>query len=367
MKKQLAVLVTAVMLSFSMNGGIVLADTVVQPTEVTAEANNQNTEGAVTSETNVTDTTVVSIGDDTVVVDEDGQEVDPGTLPDSPLSWLEELIEKIKVALAGNPIDKAQLIVDQATEDLSEATELAKEGEDNGDQIEETLNSYTTKVEKALEFLEQVNDTDSEEYQKLEDALTKVNANNVIVLGGLLEKLPPQAAEKVALNIVRAMEKAIAKAEKMEKVKATATDTDTDTDADTNTDADEEATTENSTDVTNADTITNTQVDEDLSGEATKELKTFAEALGLKKAPQGYAYGYYYKHDKEAKEAAKAVFKGQKVTEQTEQQVEQAETTQEQTNVQKAQQTKKEEVKSSSKQENNRHNKGENGKNHDRD
>jgi hypothetical protein len=422
MKKKLSVLVTTFMLSFTVNAGLVLAET-GQPTGVMVE--EQNTEVAVEGETLVTETTAViaatetdseattadttttdttttdtttatettdsdAIGTDTVVVDADGQEVDPGTLPDSPLSWLEELIEKIKVTLAGNPIEKAQLLEEQATEDLAEVTELVKEGETNEEQIEEVLTSYTTKVEKALEFLEQVENTDSDEYQKFQEALTKVNTNNVIVLGGLLEKLPAQAAEKVALNIVRAMEKAIAKVEKKDRKLAPLEQVET---ADTDTAAEGEATMETSADATTAETINDAQVDEEvdeevnISAEATDVLTTFAKALGLEKSPQGNAYGYYYKHNKEAKEAkeaAKAANKARQVTEQTEQQEEQAEEIQEETQteqqeeqaegtqvetqqqveqteeIQEQAEVQKEKVKSSSKQNN------ENNRNHDR-
>lgn len=418
MKKKLSILVTTLMLSFTVNAGPALAEP-VQPSEVMVE--KQNTEVAVEGETVVIETTVTTdatetnseattadttatdttntdtsenieatdsdiIGTDTVVVDAAGQEVDPGTLPDSPFAWLEDLIDKIKIALTWDPIKKAQLLEEQATEDLAEATELVKEGEENEAQIVESLVSYSTKVERALEFLEQVEDTDSVEYQRLQEALTKVNTNNIIVLGGLLEKLPPQAAEKVALNIVRSMEKAIAKAEKMERKLAQverveAADAE---DADADTAAEKEAAIETSADAAN-ETVNDVQVDEevDLSEEATEVLTTFAKALNIKKAPQGNAYGYYYKHDKEAKEAAKAGIKNEQVTEQTEQQAEQAqgtqgqteqqseqaEETQEQTEVQKCYQSKKEEskkeeVKNSSKQDKkNNHNngKGENG------
>ena len=45
-------------------------------------------------------------------------------------------------------------------------------------------------------------------------ALASINSNNIQVLGNLIDKLPPQAAQRVALNIVRTMEKAVQKINK---------------------------------------------------------------------------------------------------------------------------------------------------------
>ena len=349
MKKQLAVVLTAAMLSFPVNAGLVLAETTTTPetisvittetqvtntTETTAVANSDatttdttttttanadsttsdatttnadtttttdttlNTTTITSDNTSATDTEATPIGEDTTVVNEDGQVVDAGTLPGSPIYWLETLIEKIQVALTFDPVKKAQLIEDQAYEHLAEATELAKEGEENQEEIEKALTSYTTKVEKAQAFLEQVKDPESEESQKLQEALTKVNTNNVIVLGSLLEKLPPHAAQKVALNIVRAMEKAVVKAEKIERKQA---QLGLNQPAEDNT----HATTETTTTTTDSqaaegvETATATNTDAlivntaNLSEAAKKSLEEFRVALGLKKVPQGNAYGYY--------------------------------------------------------------------------
>lgn len=317
MKKQIAIVLTAALLSLPVTTGVVMADTTNETTvstnatvevseadtvtndETTASTDSMDTTSAendntstetTTDEISVTDdeetTTVVDIDEETTVVDADGETVDPGTLADSPLAWLDELIEKIQVALTFNSIEKAELIAEQAVEDLAEAVEIASEAdatEEDADveEIEKALTTYSVKVERALTFLETVENPESEEAQKLQLALTKVNANNVVVLGSLLEKLPPQAAEKVALNIVRSMEKAIAKVEKMERKQAQVNPTLPEGDETTPED-----------DATSTDTTDSTQVEE-LDAQVERALKEFRVALGLKKGPQGNAYGYY--------------------------------------------------------------------------
>ncbi|MGE4272015.1 MAG: DUF5667 domain-containing protein [Desulfitobacterium sp.] len=207
-------------------------------------------------------------------------EVDPGTLPDSPLYWLDELVEKLQVALTFDSQKKIKLLEKHANERMAEFLALAEKvnseeaklvatetkeleelekqkksvesttkqeeskestSEDNqvvvtvdlsktttGSAItnpklekklkgcEKALTRYNEKIAQAQELLEQLENPDSEEYKNLQAALIKVNANNAIVLGTLLEKLPPQASQRLALNIVRSMEKAVDKMEKME-------------------------------------------------------------------------------------------------------------------------------------------------------
>jgi hypothetical protein len=344
MKKQLAVVLTAALLSLPVSPVVAMAETTTQETatvnsEVTA-TNTESTAGTVVAtdtttgtNTGTTGTTTTSTSTDstvatpaentttntsdeattteeatqaeetTTVVDENGENVEAGTLPDSSFYWLDELIEKIQVALTFDPVKKAELVNEQALERLAEAVELAGDTDqaadqdqtevepiENSEDVEEALNSYSEKIEKALDFLEQVKNPDSEEAQNLQVALTKVNHNNVIVLGGLLEKLPPQAAQKVALNIVRAMEKAVAKVEKMEGKQAQLDQDET-----------EDTTSSDEAVATTSDTET-----AKVKKQTKKSLEEFYTALGVKKGPEGLAYGYNYKQDKEAKEAAKA-------------------------------------------------------------
>lgn len=347
MKKQIATVLTAALLAFPVSTGVVMAETTTTPDTTTintpvtttgstdtATTNTSANQGSTTTTTNTptgttttgdtTSTSGTTTGDtaqtgvQTPVVDADGNTVEAGTLPDSPLYWFESLIKKIQVALTFDPVKKTKLITEQASEDLAEATELAVKGDEEN--VEKALTRYNDKITKAQEYLEQVKDPESEESQKLQTALTKVNANNVLVLGGLLEKLPPQAAERLALNIVRAMEKAVDKADKMDKKNGHVDQDDQAKESTTETDSTTTPVTEATpgTTVTPTDSTANGTVEADpvsneaattltkeefkaLSQEAKKALEEFRVALGLKKGPQGNAYGYYYRahQDKE--------------------------------------------------------------------
>lgn len=314
----MAIVLTAALLSFPVSTGLVKAETttdtavstsvVVEAPEATTtpsdtepvtEENAMDDQEATVDEDAAADEEVVADEEEAVndeedltVIDESGEAVEAGTSSDSMFAWLDELIEKIQVALTFDPVEKAELIADQAVEDLAEAVEVAAEEtdeatavEENAEEIEKALTTYNVKLERALAFLETVEDPESEEAQKLQLALTKVNANNVVVLGSLLDKLPAQAAEKVALNIVRSMEKALAKAEKME-AKQALSDTTLPEDEVTEVAAPEdEAINAEATESTES---TESDVEE---SEVEKALGKFRTALGLKK--HGNAYGYY--------------------------------------------------------------------------
>lgn len=340
MKKKLAIVLTATLLAFPVSAGVVLAETT---TPVTVS------EGTPTDVVTPPTDTVTPPADTVIppVVNPDGGTVDAGTLPDSPLAWFENLIEKIQVALTFNPEKKAKLITEQANEDLAEAAALDVKGDEEN--VEKTLTSYSEKIVKAQEFLALVEDKDSEESQQLQVALTKVNANNVVVLGGLLEKLPPQAAQKVALNIVRAMEKALVKAAKLEE-KQGQVDQDEDSpsgvESDSTTDTEVAGTVDSDLDQTDADAIKDES--KMLSKEAKKALDEFRVAIGVKKLPQGNAYGYY-KNDKENENAKQT--QNASVSQATEPVVEQVK----ETKLEKTQPVQKAEVKTSSpKQESDR-------------
>jgi len=145
------------------------------------------------------------------VVDSNGNTVKPA-------NWLTDFIGKLQLALTSDPAGKCELNERHALAKLAEAQKLMKAGKSEAAQI--CVNQYTDKIAKAQEFLDQVKDPTSETAKTLDKALVNVNSNNIQVLGNLLDKLPPQAAEKVALNVVRSMEKAVTKIEK-EEAKAT--------------------------------------------------------------------------------------------------------------------------------------------------
>lgn len=149
------------------------------------------------------------------VLDENGEIVDPGTLPDSPFYWLTELIKKLQVILTTDPVAKTELLEDQALQNIAQAAAMVESGDTEEAQV--AIEGYTQKLAEAQAFLEDLAATDSETAQKLELAMSQSHAQNIQTLGGLLDKLPPQASKKIALNIVRSMEKSIAKMEKKDQ------------------------------------------------------------------------------------------------------------------------------------------------------
>lgn len=143
----------------------------------------------------------------TPVVDGDGNIVTPST-------WLSDLIGKLQLALTFDPARKGELNERHALEKLAEAQKLMQENKPEAAQI--CIDKYTEKIAKAQTFLDQVKDPTSEAAIALAYALANVNSNNIRVLGNLIDKLPPQAAQKLALNVVRSMEKAVTKIQKEE-------------------------------------------------------------------------------------------------------------------------------------------------------
>lgn len=57
--------------------------------------------------------------------------------------------------------------------------------------------------------MNQIKDPNSDTAKALETALSQTSASNIVVLSVILDKLPPQAAQKVAFNVVRSLEKAV--------------------------------------------------------------------------------------------------------------------------------------------------------------
>lgn len=183
------------------------------------------TTSASTSTTTTTTTTTPATGttDSTLppVQDANGQTVTPGTLPDSPFYWLSTLIQKLQLALTFDPAQKSALEERLALQNLAAARELASHGKQAPAEV--ALQGYADKITKAQEFLTKVKDPTSADAQKLQEALAQVSAKNIQVLDGLLDKLPPQAAQKVALNVVRSMEKAVKKMDTTDQKKVNQT------------------------------------------------------------------------------------------------------------------------------------------------
>jgi hypothetical protein len=167
----------ALVLSLSLSTLLLSAPMVlaVDITNITDKASSLDT--TTPTETTSTDTDTTNTSTDT-----------------TPSDWLTELINKLQTILST---------------DLKTQTNPAEE---------QTLES-STQDDAAQAFLTKLTATDSETKQKLEQALSNTPAQNIKTLAGLLDKLPPQASQKVAINIVRSMEKNLFKMEKKEQRK----------------------------------------------------------------------------------------------------------------------------------------------------
>lgn len=184
MKKQLVIAMTVSMLMFPLNTAFALAGTTTQNALPPVQ--------------------------DTI-----GQTVNPGITPDSPFYGLSNLIQKLQLILTFDPAQKAALEQRQALEQLAGAEAMQKEGKPDLEQ--KALSEYTEKISAAQQFLTQIKDPNSDAAKALQTALTDTSANNIAVLSGLLDKLPPQAAQKIALNIVGTLAKDVKKEEVVQK------------------------------------------------------------------------------------------------------------------------------------------------------
>ena len=241
MKKQLAIITTTALLGLTLNSSLVFADitnttnsaqsnaavsntidpsqsaststdSTVAPTSSSTSTGTNTAATAATTADNSTETTTGNATGTTAsslqlppVQNSNGQTVTAGTLPDSPLYWLTNLIQKIELALTFNPAQKASVVQQQALQNLAAAEAMEQNGKTN--LAQKALTDYSNKISQAEAFLTQVNKPNSDTAQALETGLAQTSAKNIAVLSELLDKLPPQAAQKVALNIVRSLEK----------------------------------------------------------------------------------------------------------------------------------------------------------------
>lgn len=212
--KKAMVITLAVTLSLPFQSVIAYADTAT-PTPTTSPTT--------TTTTLTTPTTPIATSSNPTtippVLDANGQPVSPGTLPDSPVYWLSNLIQKIQVLLTFDSVKKATLDENQALQKLAAARDMLQKGK--GELAQKTLDEYSQKVQDAQKILVQLKDPNSKSAQLLETALAQTDTKNIQVLNNLLDKLPPQAAEKLAVNIVQSMQKTVDKmtAEQKNEVK----------------------------------------------------------------------------------------------------------------------------------------------------
>lgn len=206
-KRGLTVTLIALLCTFLLNVPLVMAETTTVPDVTNQTLTEPGTEPGTEPSTEPSTEPIL---------DENGQPVDPGILPDSPLDWLDDLLGKLQLAFAWTPEQKAEVLEEQALENLAEAAVMIEEGQPEDAEV--TLNAYSEKIAAAMEYVALLTDPNNPdngiEKAKLVEALAARSSSNIQSLGNILDKLPPQAAQRVAVNVVRTMTKSIEKYEK---------------------------------------------------------------------------------------------------------------------------------------------------------
>jgi len=122
-----------------------------------------------------------------------------GLIPGNPLYILDVMSERIGNLFTFNDVSKAERYLNQASERLTEARELANNGK--SDRALETTKKYEEKFAMAMEKAEKAKvggkDTDVV-LQKIADATSKHQA----VLAEVLSKVPEQAKEAIQKAMV---------------------------------------------------------------------------------------------------------------------------------------------------------------------
>jgi len=127
-----------------------------------------------------------------------------------------DFIDALQLALTFDPAHKAQINKRHALKKLAQAQQYMKDG--NIEACKIAFNEYKDKIAQAQAFLTAAKDSTSDIAKALTIALADVDAKNIQVLTALTTKLPPQAAQKLALNVVRTMNKAVIEIQKEAKV-----------------------------------------------------------------------------------------------------------------------------------------------------
>ncbi|WP_088228954.1 DUF5667 domain-containing protein [Desulfosporosinus sp. FKB] len=215
MKRRIAIAATFTLLTLPIGSALTLADTVssassATDTTATTTTPTTPTTSASTTATTTGTTTAAPPLDPTVPVT-----VSPATVVDgngntvTAENWFTDLLGKIQLMLTSDPVNKASINEHHALANLAEAKNLMQQGDPEA--AEASLSQYSDKISQAQNFINQAKDPNSETAKALSIALANVNSNNIAVLSSLLDKLPPQAAQRLALNIVETMEKDVTK------------------------------------------------------------------------------------------------------------------------------------------------------------
>src|SRR5665648_680256 len=141
------------------------------------------------------------------VVEYDGKIVIPST-------QFSDFIDNLQLALTFDAARQGEINKRHALRKLAQANKLMQDGNIEDSKI--CFSEYKDKIAKAQEFLNEAETPGSATAVALAKALENVEAKNIAVLSDLVVKLPPQVAQKLALNVVRTMDKAVVKDQKEE-------------------------------------------------------------------------------------------------------------------------------------------------------
>ncbi|WP_088188339.1 hypothetical protein [Desulfosporosinus sp. FKA] len=137
------------------------------------------------------------------------------TTDSSSTDWLPQLIDKLQTKLGTDSTVTTNSQTDQTPGNTSESDTLTELGDTGETQV--PTDEYSKKLKEAQDFLEELSAKDSDTMPKLELAVSNDHAQNIKVLGNLLDKLPSKASERLAFNIVRSMEKSVDRTEKTDQ------------------------------------------------------------------------------------------------------------------------------------------------------
>src|SRR5665648_446469 len=132
------------------------------------------------------------------VVEYDGKIVIPST-------QFSDFIDNLQLALTFDAARQGEINKRNALRKLAQANKLMQDGNIEDSKI--CFSEYKDKIAKAQEFLNEAETPGSATAVALAKALENVEAKNIAVLSDLVVKLPPQVAQKLALNVVRTMDK----------------------------------------------------------------------------------------------------------------------------------------------------------------
>ena len=123
-----------------------------------------------------------------------GDVQDAGTTPDSVFYGLDRAMESINLAATFNSAKKAEVHLRHAEERLAELKEMIEEGKTK--HIEKLVKDREKSINKSEEKVREAEEK-GKNVDELAAKVEEMHAKHIVVLGGLLEKVPEQAREHI--------------------------------------------------------------------------------------------------------------------------------------------------------------------------